>query len=42
VKDPSEINKERFMQVQMAYEILGSDEKRAEYDSYKGRSYYEN
>ena len=26
----------------MAYEILSSQEKRDEYDSYKGRSYYEN
>lgn len=37
-----ELNKEKFQQVQMAYEVLSNDEKRNEYDSYKGRSYYEN
>lgn len=26
----------------MAYEILSNQEKRQEYDSYRGRSYYEN
>lgn len=26
----------------MAYEILSSEDKRSEYDSHRGRSYYEN
>jgi len=26
----------------MAYEVLSSEQKRCEYDSYRGRSYYEN
>ena len=37
-----EKKKERFQQVQMAYEILSCEQKRQEYDSYQGRSYYEN
>lgn len=34
--------KEKFQQVQMAYEILSNQDKRQEYDGYRGRSYYEN
>jgi DnaJ-class molecular chaperone len=37
-----EKRKELFQQVQMAYEVLSNEEKRREYDSYRGRSYYEN
>lgn len=36
------INKERFQQIQRAYEILSCEEKRGDYDAYRGRSYYEN
>ena len=28
--------------MQKAYEVLGNEQKRRDYDTYKGRSYYEN
>jgi len=34
-------DKERFQRLQQAYEVLGNDLKRQEYDSYRGKSYYE-
>lgn len=36
------LNRDMFQQVQMAYEILSCNEKRGDYDRYRGRSYYEN
>lgn len=35
-------NREMFERIRMAYEVLSCEVKRREYDSYRGRSYYEN
>ena len=35
-------DKDRFQQLQHAYEVLGTEHRRKEYDGYRAKSYYEN
>jgi len=35
-------DKDKFQQLQHAYEVLGTEDRRKEYDDYRSKSYYEN
>jgi molecular chaperone DnaJ len=41
-KEQGEAKGERFQLIQMAYEVLSNEERRLQYDTYRGRTYYEN